>query len=101
MRCQTWKPSKSQKGKPLSFSFQRHQVGSQIMDIVVLERPQRVQVRLQWVLDYDLRRITVANVTVIISIGIDQRNDEVVDLIQRALHRLSVTEGDGYGFVRR
>ena len=42
--------------------------------------------------------IALARVTVIIAIGIGQRNDEVVDLIQRALHRLSAAEGHGHRF---
>ncbi len=68
------------------------------MDIVVLERPEHIQVRLQCIFDHDLRRITLASVTVIIAVGINQRNDKVVDLIQRPLYCISVAEGNGRPF---
>src|SRR5271165_3993140 len=40
----------------------------------------------------------MARITVIVTAGLGERNDEIVDLIQPALYCLSVAQGDGNGF---
>ena len=60
LQPQPTKRSKSRGADVLSSSFQRHQVGSQIMDVIVLEGPKHIQVRLQWIFNDHLRIITLA-----------------------------------------
>ena len=68
------------------------------MDVIVFESAQHIQVRLQGVFNDDLRIITMARVTVIVAVVIGQGNEEIIDLIQPALHYLSRMQGDGDRF---
>ena len=55
------------------------------MDVIVFGGPKHIQVRLQWILNHDLRISTVAGITVIIAVDIGERNEEIIDLIQLCL----------------
>ena len=66
------------------------------MDVIVFDGPKHIQVRLQWIFNHHLRIITMAGITVIIAVGIRERNHEIIDLVQPPstvcpLRRVTVT----------
>ena len=68
------------------------------MNVIVLEGPKHIEVRLQRILNHDFGNLPVTGIAVIVAVGIGESDDKIIDLIQLALHSLSVRQGYSDGF---
>ena len=85
LRCERCRQYEiSERGERL-LSFQGHQISSQVMNVFVGVSGQQILVRLQRIVNFNLRDIAIAAESALRAIGFGQSDDEIVDAHQAGL----------------